>query len=74
MRGTLMPRTDALSVFCATACMARPVTVLVMKAWVANTRATASTKVPTSARVSVTPAMLNNLSANRLGKGDASAL
>jgi hypothetical protein len=32
MRGTLMPSTVALSVFCATACIARPVTVAFRKA------------------------------------------
>ena len=58
MRATSMPSTVALSVFCATACMARPVTVFDRNAWVANTSASASTKVPTSDSVMVTPAML----------------
>lgn len=74
MRGTLMPSTLALSVFCATACIARPVTVFEMKACVASTIATASPKVPRSAIVTVTPATLKSLSAKRLGNGWASAL
>ena len=74
MRGTLMPSTVALSVFCATACIARPVTVLARKACVPSTSASASTSVPMSDSVTVTPAMLNSLSANRLGNGCASAL
>ena len=66
--------TVALSVFCATACIARPVTVFCRKACVANTSTSASISVPMSASVIVTPAMLNSLSANRLGNGCASAL
>jgi hypothetical protein len=53
MRGTLMPSTVALSVFCATACIARPVTVLARKACVPSTSASASASVPMSASVIV---------------------
>ena len=54
MRGTLIPKTEALSVFCATACMARPVTVLPRKACVTNTSNMAKTKVPMSPAETVT--------------------
>ena len=74
MRGTSMPSTVALSVFCATACIARPVTVRERKACVASTRPSASAIVPSSGSVTVTPATLNSLSGNRLAKGWASAL
>ena len=71
MRGTLMPSTMALSVFCATACMARPVMVLLRNAWVANTLAVANKKVPRSCAVTVTPMTLKIWSGNKLGKGKA---
>ncbi len=74
MRGTLMPSTVALSVFCATACIARPVTVRAKKACVPTTSSSAASRVPTSPDVSVTPPTVSSASPNRLGNGCASAL
>ena len=74
MRGTLMPSTAALSVFCATACMARPVTVRLRNVWVNNTKHRANTKVPMSEPDTLTPATFNTTSGNTWGKGCGSEL
>ena len=65
MPGTYTPNPEAPSVFCATACIARPVTVLARKAWVDKTKTIAKAKVPTSVAQIVTPAMLYTSSANK---------
>src|SRR6185503_18742367 len=67
MRLTSMPSTRAASVFCAHACMARPVTVRFRNACSPSTMRPASTSVPMSEYETLTPARSSCPSGNGLG-------
>jgi hypothetical protein len=74
MRRTSMPSTRAASLFCATACIARPVSVRVTKSCSRMTMSAAMASVPTSAYDTFTPATANWPAGKGLPNWCASAL